>query len=86
MLPVLPNRKLGDGLFLQCCREVASGYPDISFDAMIVDNTTMQVTEALFANDKSVDYCSISVTLLIACVSLFVFGFFSLCPNLSSLM
>lgn len=38
-----PDRKLADGLFLQCCREVASGYPDITFDSMIVDNTTMQV-------------------------------------------
>ncbi|XP_064415302.1 isocitrate dehydrogenase [NAD] subunit gamma, mitochondrial isoform X2 [Latimeria chalumnae] len=36
-------RKLGDGLFLQCCREVAAGYPDISFENMIVDNTTMQL-------------------------------------------
>ncbi|XP_055044819.2 isocitrate dehydrogenase [NAD] subunit gamma, mitochondrial [Misgurnus anguillicaudatus] len=35
--------KLGDGLFLQCCKEVASGYPDIQFDTMIVDNTTMQL-------------------------------------------
>uniref|UniRef100_A0A4W5KWU2 Isocitrate dehydrogenase [NAD] subunit, mitochondrial n=1 Tax=Hucho hucho TaxID=62062 RepID=A0A4W5KWU2_9TELE len=35
--------KLGDGLFLQCCREVAAGYPDIAFGAMIVDNTTMQL-------------------------------------------
>ncbi|XP_056395099.1 isocitrate dehydrogenase [NAD] subunit gamma, mitochondrial isoform X1 [Hyla sarda] len=35
--------KLGDGLFLQCCREVASGYPDITFESMIVDNTTMQL-------------------------------------------
>ncbi|KAJ3586629.1 hypothetical protein NHX12_013025 [Muraenolepis orangiensis] len=35
--------KLGDGLFLQCCNEVASGYPDIKFDSMIVDNTTMQL-------------------------------------------
>nr|XP_048689345.1 isocitrate dehydrogenase [NAD] subunit gamma, mitochondrial isoform X2 [Caretta caretta] len=35
--------KLGDGLFLQCCREVAGGYPEISFDSMIVDNTTMQL-------------------------------------------
>ncbi|XP_062397235.1 isocitrate dehydrogenase [NAD] subunit gamma, mitochondrial isoform X1 [Sardina pilchardus] len=35
--------KLGDGLFLQCCKEVAAGYPDIAFDAMIVDNTTMQL-------------------------------------------
>lgn len=39
------NRKLGDGLFLQCCKEVASGYPDIAFDSMIVDNTTMQVNK-----------------------------------------
>lgn len=37
------TRKLGDGLFLQCCKEVASGYPDIEFENMIVDNTTMQV-------------------------------------------
>uniref|UniRef100_A0A665VNE0 Isocitrate dehydrogenase [NAD] subunit, mitochondrial n=1 Tax=Echeneis naucrates TaxID=173247 RepID=A0A665VNE0_ECHNA len=35
--------KLADGLFLQCCKEVASGYPEISFDSMIVDNTTMQL-------------------------------------------
>uniref|UniRef100_A0A672HMT6 Isocitrate dehydrogenase [NAD] subunit, mitochondrial n=1 Tax=Salarias fasciatus TaxID=181472 RepID=A0A672HMT6_SALFA len=34
---------LGDGLFLQSCQEVASGYPEISFDSMIVDNTTMQL-------------------------------------------
>lgn len=45
-----PNRKLGDGLFLQCCREVASGYPDITFDSMIVDNTTMQVTNGYSAS------------------------------------
>ncbi|KAK6466715.1 isocitrate dehydrogenase [Huso huso] len=37
------TRKLGDGLFLQCCKEVASGYPDIAYDSMIVDNTTMQL-------------------------------------------
>ncbi|XP_068999691.1 isocitrate dehydrogenase [NAD] subunit gamma 1, mitochondrial-like [Embiotoca jacksoni] len=35
--------KLADGLFLECCKEVASGYPDITFDSMIVDNTTMQM-------------------------------------------
>lgn len=40
----VPNRKLADGLFLQCCKEVAAGYPDITFDSMIVDNTTMQVS------------------------------------------
>ena len=35
--------KLGDGLFLNCCKEVASLYPDIEFENMIVDNTTMQL-------------------------------------------
>ncbi|XP_016891529.1 isocitrate dehydrogenase [NAD] subunit gamma, mitochondrial-like isoform X2 [Cynoglossus semilaevis] len=35
--------KLSDGLFLECCKEVASGYPEITFDTMIVDNTAMQL-------------------------------------------
>ena len=35
--------KLGDGLFLQCCKDVAALYPNIEFDQMIVDNTTMQL-------------------------------------------
>lgn len=36
-------RKLGDGLFLQCCEEVAELYPKIKFDTMIIDNCCMQV-------------------------------------------
>ncbi|CAF1384960.1 unnamed protein product [Adineta steineri] len=35
--------KLSDGLFIECCREVAAEYPDIKFDTMIVDNTCMQL-------------------------------------------
>ncbi|KAJ8046425.1 Isocitrate dehydrogenase [NAD] subunit gamma, mitochondrial [Holothuria leucospilota] len=35
--------KLGDGLFLNTCREVAKSYPEIEFDDMIVDNTCMQI-------------------------------------------
>ncbi|XP_041369017.1 isocitrate dehydrogenase [NAD] subunit beta, mitochondrial-like [Gigantopelta aegis] len=35
--------KLGDGLFLQCCGEVAEMYPKIKFDSMIIDNTCMQL-------------------------------------------
>ena len=35
--------KLGDGLFLRSCREVAQLYPTIEFEEMIVDNTTMQL-------------------------------------------
>ena len=36
--------KLGDGLFLRSCEEIAQLYPNIKFDAMIIDNCTMQVT------------------------------------------
>lgn len=37
------DRKLGDGLFLQCCEEVAELYPKIKFETMIIDNCCMQV-------------------------------------------
>ncbi|XP_036370364.1 isocitrate dehydrogenase [NAD] subunit beta, mitochondrial isoform X2 [Octopus sinensis] len=35
--------KLGDGLFLQCCHEVAAMYPRIELDTVIVDNCCMQL-------------------------------------------
>jgi len=35
--------KLGDGLFLKSCREMAALYPRIKFESMIVDNCTMQM-------------------------------------------
>ncbi|CAL4108979.1 unnamed protein product [Meganyctiphanes norvegica] len=35
--------KLGDGLFLKSCAEMAKMYPNIEFDNMIVDNCTMQM-------------------------------------------
>ncbi|KAL7647640.1 UNVERIFIED_CONTAM: hypothetical protein RMT77_001240 [Armadillidium vulgare] len=35
--------KLGDGLFLKCCEEVAALYPKIEFSNMIIDNCTMQM-------------------------------------------
>ncbi|KAM8939633.1 isocitrate dehydrogenase [NAD] subunit beta, mitochondrial [Pelodytes ibericus] len=37
--------KLGDGLFLQCCKEVAELYPRIQFDTMIIDNCCMQLVQ-----------------------------------------
>ncbi|KAM4810508.1 isocitrate dehydrogenase [NAD] subunit beta, mitochondrial isoform 2-T2 [Rhinophrynus dorsalis] len=37
--------KLGDGLFLQCCKEVAELYPKIEFDTMIIDNCCMQLVQ-----------------------------------------
>lgn len=38
--------KLTDGLFLDCAREVAAGYPDIAFDDMIVDAMCMKLVQA----------------------------------------
>jgi isocitrate dehydrogenase (NAD+) len=35
--------KLSDGLFLDCCRAVAKGFPEVTYDEMIVDNTCMQL-------------------------------------------
>jgi len=35
--------KMGDGLFLECCKDVAKKYPHIQFEGMIVDNTSMQM-------------------------------------------
>ncbi|XP_060571651.1 isocitrate dehydrogenase [NAD] subunit gamma, mitochondrial-like [Ruditapes philippinarum] len=35
--------KLGDGLFLNCCRNVAKDYPEIEFNDMIIDNASMQM-------------------------------------------
>ncbi|KAH0956787.1 hypothetical protein HN011_009812 [Eciton burchellii] len=35
--------KLGDGLFLKSCQEIAKLYPRITFETMIVDNCTMQM-------------------------------------------
>ncbi|XP_061439701.1 isocitrate dehydrogenase [NAD] subunit beta, mitochondrial isoform X1 [Rhineura floridana] len=37
--------KLGDGLFLRCCKEVAELYPKIKFDTMIIDNCCMQLVQ-----------------------------------------
>ncbi len=35
--------KLADGLFLRCCREVSSVYPEIQYKELIVDNASMQL-------------------------------------------
>lgn len=35
--------KLGDGLFLRSCQDMAKMYPKIEFEAMIVDNCAMQM-------------------------------------------
>jgi isocitrate dehydrogenase (NAD+) len=35
--------KLSDGLFLRCTRDIAKGYPEITYGEHIVDNTCMQL-------------------------------------------
>jgi len=35
--------KLSDGLFLECCRRVAKGYPEIEYQEIIVDNACLQL-------------------------------------------
>lgn len=35
--------KLSDGLFLRCCREVAAGFPEVTYAEHIIDNTCMQL-------------------------------------------
>ncbi|HUA62244.1 MAG TPA: isocitrate/isopropylmalate family dehydrogenase [Verrucomicrobiae bacterium] len=35
--------KLGDGLFLKCARQVASQFPEIQYNELIVDNACMQL-------------------------------------------
>jgi len=45
--------KLGDGLFLRSCQEVAKLYPRIQFESMIVDNCTMQMV----SNPRQFDVC-----------------------------
>src|SRR5260370_8932137 len=35
--------KLSDGLFLKCCREVASHFPDVAYSEMIVDTPSLQL-------------------------------------------
>ena len=40
-------RKMSDGLFLECCKEVAALYPNIQFVPLIVDNTSMQLVDCL---------------------------------------
>ena len=35
--------KLSDGLFLRCCKEVAAGFPEVTYAEHIIDNTCMQL-------------------------------------------
>jgi len=42
---------LGDGLFLECCREVAKKYPQIQYDEEPLDNICLKLVQ----NPKVVD-------------------------------
>ncbi|KAL9649027.1 hypothetical protein ABK040_008404 [Willaertia magna] len=44
--------KKSDGLFIQCCKEVAKQYPEVEYGELIVDNAAMQLVKNpnLFSN------------------------------------
>lgn len=45
--------KMSDGLFLSTARKVAKDFPDVEFDAELLDNTCLKmVTDPLLYNDK----------------------------------
>jgi isocitrate dehydrogenase (NAD+) len=46
--------KLSDGLFLRCTRNVAKGYPEITYGEHIVDNTCMQLVTNPYQYDTLV--------------------------------
>ncbi|CAM9104410.1 unnamed protein product [Bubo scandiacus] len=68
--PLRHPPKLGDGLFLQCCQEVAAEYPEISFRSMIVDNTTMQATRNTGKSIANRNIANPTAALLAACMML----------------
>jgi isocitrate dehydrogenase (NAD+) len=43
--------KLSDGLFLRCARQVAEGFPDITYGEDLIDNTCMQLVMNPFQYD-----------------------------------
>ncbi|XP_059506769.1 isocitrate dehydrogenase [NAD] subunit beta, mitochondrial isoform X3 [Stegostoma tigrinum] len=43
--------KLGDGLFLQCCKEMAELYPKIKYESVIIDNCCMQLVSNPYQYD-----------------------------------
>jgi isocitrate dehydrogenase (NAD+) len=43
--------KMSDGLFLRCCRDVAKGFPDLTYGEHIIDNTCMQLVMNPFQYD-----------------------------------
>lgn len=61
-------RKLVDGLFLECCREVAAQYPDIVYEELIIDKAVLMV-HALFV--CSVCLCSVPLAPTMLLSSLF---------------
>jgi len=46
--------KLGDGLFLECCTNVAKLYPQIKYEQMIIDNCCMQLVQNPYQFDVMV--------------------------------
>ena len=43
--PVFYLRRMSDGLFLKCCRDVAELHPEIKFNEMYLDTVCLNVSE-----------------------------------------
>ena len=41
---IIFKRRLSDGLFLKCTREVAENYPNIKFEEMYLDTVCLKVS------------------------------------------
>ena len=56
--------KLGDGLFMRCCREVAARFPHIEYKELIVDNASMQLV--MCGRNNSM-FCCYRICMAISC-------------------
>ena len=66
--------KLADGLFLESCREVATKYPSIKYNEIIVDNCCMQLVSKPEQFDVMVcDFENLSLFLVISIVETFFY-------------
>ena len=72
--------KLADGLFLESCRDIASKYPSIKYNEIIVDNCCMQLVSKPEQFDVMVSYFTdlvfpVSLSTMNLCCLFFVYKY-----------
>jgi hypothetical protein len=53
-LSTLNHRRLSDGLFVKCARQVAEKYPEIQFEEMYLDTVCLKVRVAIYSHDDKI--------------------------------